>query len=82
MTLVPLTVKVHFKFSASLTNNKGDIYGYAYASTGFNFPYAISYHDAFLNNYAKVAVKYDCEFKATSDDTIHRRRSNIYRDPR
>ena len=49
----------------TLANNKGDVYGYAYVSTGFNFPYATSYHDAFLNNYAKIAVKYYCEFLAT-----------------
>ena len=43
----------------------GDVYGYAYISTGFNFPYATSYHDAHVWNYSGRAIKYYCTFEAT-----------------
>lgn len=48
-----------------LANNKGEVYGYAYVCTGWDFPYATSYHDSHAWNYAKIAVKYYCKFEAT-----------------
>ena len=65
LLLTDLTAEWDSDGKSKNLGNKGSVYGYVYVSTGWEFPFATSYHDAYVSNHAEMAVKYYATFTAT-----------------